>query len=262
MNPVLRWAGSKRKLLRELRETAPPHFERYLEPFAGSAVLFFELLPRRGVLGDLNPEVIATYSALRDTPSEVDSYLRSIPTTKEAYYTLRSLDPAAMSPPQRAARLIFLMKACFNGVYRTNRQGKFNVPLGNRFFALPTQETIAEVSKALQGIELIEGDFLDTITTARAGDFVYLDPPYSESTRFRGEYSYQGAFKPADESRLIGACNELSAKGVSVLLSFKECEHLRRSLNNWSVQYIDVARSVAGFGHSRRLAREVLLYNY
>ncbi len=262
MTSILRWAGSKRKLAKELLSLAPPEFEHYLEPFAGSAVLFFELLPSRGVLGDLNPEVIATYAAIRDDPREVCRYLTSIPKTSEAYYRLRAINPNALSGVERAARLIYLMKACFNGVYRTNRQGLFNVPLGNKFFALPDEIAIDAASRALSQIDLVCGDFVDAVEGAEHGDFVYLDPPYSDGTRFRGEYSYQGAFKPSDLVRLIAVCKELTDKKVRVLLSFKESHEIITALEGWSLKRLDVSRSVAGFAHSRRCAREILVYNY
>lgn len=262
MTSILRWAGSKRKLVKELLSLAPPEFGRYLEPFAGSAVLFFELRPPTGVLGDLNPEVIATYSAIRDEPSGVHRHLESIPKTSDAYYKLRSIDPTALTGVQRAARLIFLMKACFNGVYRTNRQGLFNVPLGSKFFALPDRQIIDAASDALSQIELVCGDFAEAIGRAAPGDFVYLDPPYSDGTRFRGEYSYNGAFQSEDLERLVNSCNELTQKKVSVLLSFKESEAVVDALEGWSFKRLDVTRSVSGFAHSRRTAREILAYNY
>ncbi|MFY3977185.1 DNA adenine methylase [Achromobacter xylosoxidans] len=262
MNSILRWAGSKKKLLNELRELSPRSFNNYLEPFAGSAVLFFDLLPTQGVLGDLNPEVIATYSAIRDTPQEVILFLQSIPKTKEAYCILRSINPELLSQAQRAARLIYLMKACFNGVYRTNLKGIFNVPLGNKFFALPTPDMISAVSESLQGMELVCGDFLKTVAYAKSGDFIYLDPPYSDGTRFRGEYSYSGAFQKEDQLRLIHTCRDLNQLGVQVLLSFKECDSIIDGLHGWSFKHIDVSRSIAGFARSRRNAREILAHNY
>ncbi|CAJ0744387.1 Modification methylase DpnIIA [Ralstonia edaphis] len=262
MNSVLRWAGSKRKVLAELRRLSPPSFRRYFEPFAGSAVLFFDLMPTTAVLGDLNPEVVATYEALRDAPEEVCHYLYSVPKTKEAYYIVRDLIPENLSNAQRAARLIYLMKGCFNGVYRTNRQGRFNVPLGSRFFALPEPNEIQAASEALRGVTLVCGDFARAVGDASEGDFVYLDPPYSDGTRFRGEYSYQGSFQSTDQERLITSCNDLTKRGVKVLLSFKECEALCEALEGWSLIRINVTRSVAGFAHSRRLAREILARNY
>ena len=262
MNPLLRWAGSKRKVLAELRSQSPLTFGRYFEPFAGSAVLFFDLMPNVAVLGDLNPEVVATYEAVRDTPDQVCRYLYSIPRTTDGYYSVRSLSPERLSASQRAARLIFLMKSCFNGVYRTNQQGKFNVPLGNKFFALPTEEEVMAASSALQQVDVIKGDFEEAIRTAEEGDFVYLDPPYSDGSRFRGEYSYQGSFQASDQRRLVDACDDLTRRGVKVVLSFKECEALCNALDGWSLTRITVNRSVAGFARARRFANEILARNF
>ena len=189
-------------------------------------------------------------------------YLVSIPKTSDAYYKLRAINPWELSGVERAARLIYLMKACFNGVYRTNQQGLFNVPLGNKFFALPDHNTIDAASRALGQTDLVCGDFSDAIGRATSEDFVYLDPPYSDGTRFRGEYSYQGAFQSADLARLIVACNELTEKNVRVLLSFKESNAVIDALGGWSLKRLDVVRSVSGFAHSRRSAREILAYNY
>lgn len=262
MNPLLRWAGSKRKVLAELRSQSPSAFGRYFEPFAGSAVLFFDLMPNVAVLGDLNPEVVATYEAVRDTPDEVCRYLYSIPRTNDAYYSARNLAPEQLSSAQRAARLIFLMKACFNGVYRTNKQGRFNVPLGNKFFALPTESEITAASNALRHVDLVRGDFEEAVSTAKEGDFVYLDPPYSDGSRFRGEYSYQGSFRDSDQERLVSVCENLTTRGVKVLLSFKESEALCNDLAEWSLTKITVNRSVAGFAHARRFSNEILVRNF
>ncbi|MFC7207600.1 DNA adenine methylase [Comamonas endophytica] len=154
MTSILRWAGSKRRILPELRSIAPLDFGRYLEPFAGSAVLFFEILPARAVLGDLNPEIFATYSAIRDNPLDVLYYLSSIPQTSEAYYTLRAVDPSSLTRVQRAARLIYLMKSCFNGVYRTNRQGIFNVPLGSKFFLFQMKKICKQLPRLCKKLNL------------------------------------------------------------------------------------------------------------
>jgi DNA adenine methylase len=213
-------------------------------------------------LGDLNPEVIVTYEALRDTPDEVLDFLYGIPRTADGYYTLRGLDPAALTKSQRAARLLFLMKGCFNGVYRTNKEGRFNVPLGNKFFALPSPEAVRSASAALSGVDLVCGDFSAAVSDASAGDFVYMDPPYSEAVRFRGEYSYRGAFGANDQDRLISTCNELTRKGVQVLLSFKESDAVCEALPGWSIRRLQVTRSVAGFARARGTANELLAFNY
>lgn len=262
LKPVLRWAGSKRRLLPELRGALPDVYDRYFEPFAGSAILFFDLLPKKSVLGDMNPEIIATYEAIRENPDEVFELLGSIPKDKEAYYQLRALTPSALTKSQRAARLIYLMKSCFNGVYRTNKAGQFNVPIGSTFYSLPDLTHLYQVSSALVDVRLNCGDFEASIFDARKGDFVYIDPPYSQGTRFRGEYGYGGAFQKSDQERLMSACTILSERGTKVLLSFRECEEIRKSLKGWKLRSISVLRSVAGFSNSRGQANEILASNY
>lgn len=260
--PVLRWAGSKRKILTELRQNMPNHIDRYIEPFAGSAVLFFDAKPKLATIGDINPEVTSTYQAIKTEPEEVTKFLESIPRSQEAYYELRKIDPTGLTPAQRAARLIFLMKSCFNGVYRTNKSGAFNVPFGGKIYAIPESKDILRASALLKNTTIILGDFKKSIASAKSGDFVYLDPPYSDSIRFRGEYGYEGSFLSDEMDRLINACKELDSKGVKVLLSFKQCEKICESLAGWNIKKFEVARSVAGFTDSRRKAAEILASNY
>lgn len=262
MDPILRWAGSKRKSLELLQANLPQRIERYVEPFAGSAVLFFKQKTDVAILGDLNSEVAATYRSIKYNHAAVSDYLEGIPVTSEAYYILRELDLSLLNEAQRAARLIFLMKACFNGVYRTNKSGKFNVPLGSRFYRLPTREDLARASSHMAKADIVEGDFEMTLENCRSGDFVYLDPPYSESMRFRGEYSYKGAFSSDDEDRLILACERLTSIGVNVLVSFKRKESLANRLVGWQILHTRARRSVAGFAHARGFADEMICRNY
>lgn len=262
MDPILRWAGSKRKLLNVLEQSVPKRFNTYYEPFAGSAVLFFRLSCKSAVLGDLNPEVALTYQAVREDSDVVAEILYGIPATAPAYYELRALNPEVLTDSQRAARLIFLMKSCFNGVYRTNKQGKFNVPLGSRFYKLPSRQELKEASLLLNRATMLCGDFEKTLSKCREGDFVYLDPPYSDSSRFRGEYSYEGSFSQDDEDRLIDICHHLTRKRVSVLLSFKWKAELLLKLRGWECQQIQARRSVSGFAAARGFSSEILSRNF
>ena len=261
--PVLRWAGSKRKVAPVLSDNCPDAFARYIEPFAGSASLFFRLQPKVAILGDMNPEVTATYLAIRDTPDLVWRLLTGIPPTKEAYLKLRSLEPQGLSQAQRAARLIFLMKGSFNGVYRTNRLGQFNVPFGTRVYRLPTHEDLLQVSRALAETQVRLGDYREwLIDEAKASDFVYLDPPYSSSTRFRGEYGYASAFRDEHIIPLVRVCNALSAKGAFVMLSYKPSTTLEEELRKWNLRRLNIPRSVGGKVKTRSLAPEILATNY
>jgi DNA adenine methylase len=177
--PIFRWAGSKRKLLPTLRQYTPP-FVRYVEPFTGSACLFFDLLPRRALLGDVNRELVETYTAVRSSPLRVGQLVAAMPVSKAFYCELRAKDPDAMSVVERAARFVYLNRFCFNGVYRTNRSGKFNVPRGVRTGSLPTIADFDAWSRILNRATLVRGDFEKCLSKVRSGDFVYLDPPYAE----------------------------------------------------------------------------------
>jgi len=258
--PIFRWAGSKRKLLAKLRQFVPP-FVRYVEPFAGSACLFFDLLPSSALLGDVNRELIETYSAVRSWPQKVARLVGAMPISATFYYALRAEDPAAMSMAERAARFVYLNRFCFNGVYRTNRLGKFNVPRGVRTGSLPTSADFKAWSKLLNRATLISGDFEDCLSRVRSGDFVYLDPPYAEEgSRDRGEYGYP-RFQQSDFHRVCKALTGLDQIGAKFLLSYRYSKEIRGALSGWHVRTVLVRRHVAGFIDHRSFVRELLASN-
>lgn len=261
MKPLLRWAGSKRQLIPELLRAAPARFERYYEPFAGSACLFFQLQPRRAVLGDFNTELIDTYELVRTVPAAIAKKLGTMSASREFYYDLRSTAPEALLPAERAARFIYLNRFCFNGVFRTNRSGQFNVPRGVKTGALPSATDILRYAAILKDADLRAGDFAATISDIDENDFAYLDPPYSHSARKGyGEYGY-GAFAESDVPRLIHAVQMAAAKGATVLVSYSDETYLRDHLSGWYFKTVEVRRHVSGFAEHRGLAREVLASN-
>jgi DNA adenine methylase len=151
MTSFLRWAGSKRQLLPILTEMIGQDYERYVEPFAGSACVFFELVPDKALLGDVNAELIHTYIEVKYRVEDVIKQLAQWRKSKKRYFELRALEPESLSPAIRAARFIYLNRCCFNGLYRTNRQGRFNVPYGGkRSGRLPSAETLCAASRALK----------------------------------------------------------------------------------------------------------------
>ena len=260
--PILRWAGSKRRITPILKAHAPTGFKRYIEPFAGSAAFFFSLKPPVAILGDVNPEVTATYQATKDSPEAVAAHLSEIPQTKDAYLTLRELEVSKLTTAQRAARLIFLMKSCFNGVYRTNVSGGFNVPFGSTFYKLPTLAELQQVSKSLDKTEIQTGDYKDWMHVAGKGDFVYLDPPYSASSRYRGEYGYKAKFRDEQLEVLLLTCEMLTNAGAKVMLSYKWDEQVVKSLRGWHILHLEVPRSVSCVTSGRSPASELLAMNY
>lgn len=216
--------------------------------------------PCNAILGDANSSVIDVYRCIAFDPHALADLLDSIPKTTEAFYTLRSLDPDKLTLPERAARMIFLMKACFNGVYRTNQQGKFNVPMGNRVYALPSREQLVNVQKLLQGATLISGDFAETTLHARADDWIYLDPPYRQPGRNRGEYGT--IFGKDAMTRLISEAQRLADLGGQVTISFTEDDELISKLPGWSLSRIDTRRTVSALASARKIANEIILTSY
>lgn len=261
LKPMFRWAGSKRKLLPILLENLPI-FNRYLEPFAGSACLFFALGPQKAVLSDMNRELIHAYIIVRDNPSEVANALRKMPRSKSHYYHLRSQTTEMMSAADRAARFLYLNRYCFNGVYRTNRKGFFNVPIGVRTGNLPRQDDLELWADALRNARLLSGDFGVCLTEVKKGDFVYLDPPYCKpGTRNRGEYGYD-SFSESDLPRLRTWLAEIHKRGANFLLSYRYSTAVKESFSDWNRRTVIAKRHVAGFVSARASVRELLIANY
>lgn len=260
--PILRWAGSKKKLLPLLCAAAPAKFERYIEPFVGSAVYFLRLDATKAILGDINTDLIETYKTIRAHPRAVWNRLSSMSTDEDFYYEIRSAAPEKMSELDRAARFVYLNRFCFNGVYRTNRQGQFNVSRGKGHLYIPSFEIFKEFAKRLESASLENSDFESIVDQTRAGDYLYLDPPYAlQGQRDRGEYGV-GAFREVDEDRLVDALLSAEKRDVKVLLSYSPSPNLIQKLKGWRVHNFTVTRNVAGFAHSRRTADEMIVSNY
>ncbi|HXF57251.1 MAG TPA: Dam family site-specific DNA-(adenine-N6)-methyltransferase, partial [Actinomycetota bacterium] len=176
--PFLKWAGGKTRLARLLASMAPPFTGRYFEPFMGSAALFFELAPERAVLSDANEDLVVCFQEVARDPYTVMDLLDRMPNTREAYMAVRRQDPTKLSGPERAARVIYLNKTGFRGLWRVNRRGEFNVPYGEYSRPYYNRENLLRASKALAVADIRVADFEEVMGQAVAGDFIYLDPPY------------------------------------------------------------------------------------
>jgi DNA adenine methylase len=260
--PILRWAGSKKKLLPILKSAAPESFSRYIEPFVGSAVLYLQLPRTPAILGDLNEDLITTYASLREHPRAVWNRLSKMPTDDNFYYELRAKSAESMGEIDRAARFIYLNRFCFNGVYRTNRLGEFNVARGVGALRIPDWPVVRDFAASMQDVRLCAGDFEKVLARTKRGDFIYLDPPYAlDGKRDRGEYG-MGSFKEGDLNRLAEAMIAADKCGASVLLSYSKHPKLLAKLRGWHVTHLSVFRNVAGFASGRRKADEILVSNY
>jgi DNA adenine methylase len=261
LQPLLRWAGSKRKLVSILQAYAPQTFVRYYEPFAGSACLFLALRPSAAVLGDLNQDLIHTYSVVRSHPRLVSRLMHRMPRTSSFYYQLRAIRPETLDELTRAARFLYLNHYCFNGVYRANAEGQFNVPRGTKTGALKAEAEFVRVSIALRGVELRCCDFEACVADIATGDFVYLDPPYARpGQRNRGEYG-PGCFEYPDLPRLLSCLKRIDHAGGHFLFSYRSSPSVLRDVSCWYVKRLRVRRHVSGFAKHRQVVEEVLVSN-
>jgi DNA adenine methylase len=261
-HPFLRWAGSKRQILPELLAHIPSDCGRYVEPFAGSACLFFALSPKSAILADINEELISTYRAVKHNVSEVADALRHLPIGKECYYAIRGQSAVTRVSALRAAHFIYLNRFCFNGLYRTNGSGQYNVPYGgNKSGRLPSEEALSKCSSQLLSAELIAGPFQETLQRAKRGDFVYMDPPFCVTGRrvFR-EYS-PTHFDWQQVQELREWMERLDHVGIAFLVSYAECDEGTFLSKGFHSRCVGVRRSIAGFTKSRIAGREMLIFN-
>ncbi|MCS7177003.1 MAG: DNA adenine methylase [Candidatus Kapabacteria bacterium] len=266
----IKWAGGKTQLADALLERMPPVFNVYHEPFVGSGALFFRLYRerriRRAVLSDLNAELIDTYLAIRDCVSEVIRLLSEFPHDREFYYAIREKDPWQLGLPERAARMIYLNKTGYNGLYRVNRQGKFNVPFGR--YKSPKyldRENLLAVSRALQDVDILCAPFETVLERAAPGDWVYFDPPYvplSQTANFRSYHA--NGFGLSDQKRLRDVCVELSKNRVYVMLSNSDTEVVRSlySLPYFTIGEVLANRAINCNGAKRGRITELVITNY
>jgi DNA adenine methylase len=270
VRPILKWAGGKRRLVPALAELLPSdfHTRRYVEPFAGGAAMFFALAPCRALLADINADLVALYRAVRDDPASVAAHLIELERAHSAahFYDTRARYNARSyrSEAELAAWFVYLNKTCFNGLYRVNRQGHFNVPHGR--YAAPTiadAVALRAASERLQSTHLAAGDFATTLRDAGAGDFAYLDPPYvptSPSANFCG-YAAAG-FAQSEQERLCETFRALDRRGARVLLSNSDTPLVRRLYRGYRLHPVLAHRCVSSRSGSRGLARELVVLNY
>lgn len=261
--PIIRWAGSKRKLLPRLVPFWNAGYNRYIEPFAGSAALFFALQPQQAILSDINAELIEALQIIRDEPESVYERLRRHPLGERSYYRLRARSPRNLNPLQRAARFVFLNRFCFNGLYRTNEAGQFNVPFAKRTTAtLPSRGQFLRAAATLRSADLRCEDFEAILkATVRAGDFVYLDPPYAVANRRIFRQYGPDSFGLEDLNRVQAVLDEINARGADFVLSYAYCREASEAFNRWTPVRVYVQRNISGFATHRRRAAELIVTN-
>jgi len=266
VKPFLRWAGSKQKILHKLS----PHWnsdihQRYVEPFMGSASLFFNIQPGAALMSDINQELVDTFLCVRDHPKAVFNRYSTLPVGEEEYYEIRQQDPNGLSNLDRSARFIYLNRFCFNGIYRTNLKGKFNVPYGNkskRTGRLPSLSALMAVSKTLQNADIKCKHFVDILKDdVCKNDFVYLDPPYAvQNRRIFRQYGPE-TFGMNDIQNLEDQLRNIDQKGAYFLVSYAMCKEALDIFSEWDIKRVTTQRNVSGFAKHRRRAVELLITN-
>jgi len=268
--PFLKWAGGKAQLLSQYEPFFPRAWNTYHEPFLGGGAVFFHLaqgIPsgsRHFVLSDINPELVNVYRCVRDHVEELIALLshHQAHHSRDYYYTIRAA--RFEDPAQRAARLLYLNKTCFNGLYRENSRGEFNVPLGRyRNPRICDAENLRAVARVLQGVEITVQPFWQVLERAEPGDFVYLDPPYyplSASSSFTAYSRF--AFGEAEQIRLREVFGTLADRGVQVLLSNSDCPFVRELYRDYPIQTISASRAINAQGHKRGPITEVLVLSH
>lgn len=266
--PFLKWAGGKSKLVTELLKKRPPTVHRYHEPFVGGGALFFALKPARAFLSDVNEELVTTYQVVRDNLDELVEHLSHHRYERDYFYEVRSWDRLPeyhLRPPvQRAARFIFLNKTCFNGLYRVNGRGHYNVPFGD--YAAPVILDIDNLTRchlALQGTEIGVASYRAVEERAQPGDLVYFDPPYaplSPTSSFTGYTA--GGFTDVDQQNLRDLCVRLDKKGVYFILSNSSAPAIFGLYQHFSIERIGVARAINATAARRGKVDEVVVRNF
>jgi DNA adenine methylase len=266
--PFLKWAGGKRQLVSRILGRSPDQIETYYEPFVGGGAVFFALAAegrfKHAVLGDANEELILCYRAIQADVEGVIRALRRHRYDRDYYYRLRERDPAAMDPSARAARLIYLNRCGYNGLYRVNRSGRFNVPFGR--YVNPVICDVAKLRaahEALQRATVVFQDFEKTMRRAKPGDFVYLDPPYVPLSPTSSFTAYaKTPFGPLEQERLARALRALGERGVYGLLSNSDCAPTRALYDGLAHERVPVRRAINSVASGRGAVGELLVLSH
>jgi len=265
MTPFLKWAGGKRWLTSKHREWFDVEFERYIEPFLGGGAVFFNLAPKKSILSDLNCELVSVYETVRSNPSEVVKILRRHQALhgEEYYYHIRAMKPRTNIT--RAARFIYLNRTCFNGLYRVNLKGEFNVPKGTKTKVILDDDDFQEVSKRLKSSTMSNCDFGTTLRKAAESDLVFIDPPYTVKHNNNNFLKYnEKIFSWSDQQRLFTEADQAAARGAKVIVSNANHSCIKELYGSSKWVQIEVERAsvLASSAKFRKRESELVISNY
>jgi len=274
--PFIKWVGGKRGLLEQLLPLFPKNFNNYYEPFIGGGAVFFELYSKgllnnkKIVLSDINRDLITTYKVIQNTPNSLITNLQNYKKqhSKEFYYKIREIDRdesyKSMSDLDKATRFIYLNKTCFNGLYRVNKKGFFNVPIGSyKNPNIADSETILNASMALKEALILEQSFEKVLNYAKKGDFIYFDPPYYPLNKTSNFTSYDSnCFLEEQQNRLFELFKELDKRGCFVALSNSDTSFIKELYKEYDINIVNANRFINSKSSGRGKISEVLVRNY
>lgn len=272
LKPFLKWAGGKRQLISQISPYIPKDFNTYYEPFVGAGAIIFDLMPDKAIINDKNDELINVYRVIKNHLDELISNLEIHLDnhSEDYYYEIRRKDRTESyvnwTNAQKAARFIYLNRTCYNGLYRVNSKGYFNVPYGKyKNPKILDEELLGKVSDYLNSnhIFILNGDFKDALTSAKINDFVYIDPPYdpiSETAAFTN-YSNDG-FNKEDQKRLKELYDDLNRRGCKVMLSNSDTAFINELYADYKIEIVSAARNINSKASKRGKINEVLIMNY
>ena len=269
--PILKWVGGKRQLLETFKPLFLKKITSYCEPFLGGGAVFFHLQPKTAFVNDINEDLILVYKIIRDNVEDLIIELSNYQNNAEFFYKIRDLDRnkekyLILSEIERAARIIFLNKTCYNGLYRVNNSGEFNTPFGNyKNPNIINAPVLRAVSKYLNDAEitLTSLDYAEILSNIPKNTFVYLDPPYdpiSTTSNFTG-YS-KGGFTREDQIRLRECCDNLDGKGIKFMLSNSATDFILEQYSKYNIKIIQAKRFINSVGSGRGNVDEVVIRNY
>ena len=266
--PIVKWVGGKRQLMFELLNNMPENYNRYFEPFIGGGALFFELQPDNAYISDMNEELINLYQVVRNNVDELITDLQKHDFSKDYFMEIRNIDRTEeyknWSDIQKASRFIYLNRTCFNGMYRVNSKGEFNVPFGHyKNPRIVDENNLINCSNLLQRTEIRHADFSAILNRVQKDDFVYFDPPYvplSETSSFTS-YTKDG-FDMNMQFKLRDVCDELNSMGVKFLLSNSDTKLVNELYENYNIKKVFASRQINANADGRGKITEVLVRNY
>jgi DNA adenine methylase len=260
--PVVKWAGGKQALARQLIRFFPREFAAYYEPCIGGASVLLTLRPKRAVIGDLNDWLLDTYEAIRTDCDRVADILDGLRNTRQEYHRIRAVAPESLDLFQRAAHLIYLNKTCFRGLFRVNRYGQFNVPYGDYRRRYYDRANLGAVAVALQTVKIRYGDLELCLAGVRRTDFVYLDPPYYKLGGYSDFNRYtRFQFRENDHIRLAAVCRELDERGIRWAVSNSDTPFVRALFEGYRLVRLSTRREI-NLNSAKRDVSELLVLNY